>query len=83
MFPKPLTRSRYHQSTALNIFGEDGDAFLLLLDIDDFEPVRDLRAGSFGALPQDRLETRLSDEQTAAWANGVDTLVKAWNECGI
>ena len=40
-------------------------------------------AGSFGALPQDRLETRLSDEQTAAWANGVDTLVKAWNECGI
>ena len=68
--------------TALNIFGEDGDAFLLLLDIDDLEPVRDLRAGSFGAMPQDWLETWLGDEQAAAWAYGVNSLVEARNECG-
>src|SRR5262249_54747450 len=49
--------------TALNIFGEGDDALLLLLDIDDLKPVRDLRASSFGALPQYGLETRLSDEQ--------------------
>ena len=37
-------------------------AVVILLDVDDLEPVRDLCASSFGALPQDWLETRLSDE---------------------
>ena len=48
--------------TTLDVFGEDGDGFVILLDLDDLEPIRDLCASSFGALPKDWLETRLSDE---------------------
>ena len=38
--------------TTLDVFGEDGDGVVILLDVDDLEPVRDLCASSFGAVAE-------------------------------
>jgi hypothetical protein len=38
-------------ATALDIFGEYGDAVVVLIDVDDLETIRDLGAGLLGAPP--------------------------------
>ena len=38
-------------ATALDIFGEYGDAVVVLIDVDDLKSIRDLGAGLLGAPP--------------------------------